>query len=150
MQFPRQEHHGDVVNAAYVGSFRWQACSEWCWDRLTEFHVGFADLAGTNWTQKSWTRFPHHHLDDAVGGAFCVDSGRSRRGAVLVRLRTWSFSGVWCLDGVSIALLSQEELALESEFLLFGFRGHNGVEVGFSALLLGSKDSTEPLGFFLS
>ena len=127
------------------------ACLGSCWDQQTAFHVGFGVLGEASWSLWRRTRCLLLPLGVGAVGVFCVGLERNRRRElVLVLLRTWAFSGVGRLDGVSIALLSQEELALECEFLLFGFRGHNGVEVGFGALLLGTKDAAETLGFFLS
>src|SRR2546423_15603768 len=51
---------------------------------------------------------------------------------------------------ISVSLLAQEQLALESEVLFDGITADDGVEVGLVLSALGSQDAPQPLCFLLA
>ena len=53
-------------------------------------------------------------------------------------------------DGVGVALLGQEALAVGGVLLVGGVAGDDRVEVGLAAVLLGAHDPPEPLGLLLA
>ncbi len=52
-------------------------------------------------------------------------------------------------DPVRVALLGQEPLALSGEILVQRVPRYQGVEPGRTAVLLGTKEASQPLGLFL-
>ena len=53
-------------------------------------------------------------------------------------------------DGVAVALLGEEQLAIDSELLISRIAGDDRVEVRERTVGFGTEDASEPLGFFLT